>query len=161
MTNQLWFGNDAYSYLRLVNKVQLWLGRLLSLAATAIAVLYFVPIFIELSKQRLQGDNLGLLVVVGYLTVLLLTTLVIWAKPTWVNSSRFLKFFLKINALLLGVLYLVFTYSNWLLLVVTIAGFYVWLNRLFKKSISNSTNTSIIGILTILISIYVVINVIG
>ncbi len=113
------------------------------------------PICIELMGEPPEGDEIGLLAMLVLLISGSLLSVGLWLKPEKLNKLTIITWLIGLHTALLGVIVFLFAYSSWILLVATLAVFYVWLKRIFQRKSDAVQNLTWLAILGLVISIFV------
>jgi len=102
-----------------------------------------------------EGDEVGLLAMLLLLISGSVLTLALWLKPEKLNKRVAVKWIIGLHILLLAILVLLFAYSSWILLVSSLAIFYVWLKRIFQRKSNSVQNLTWLAILGFIVSLFV------
>ncbi len=102
-----------------------------------------------------EGDEIGLLAMLVLLISGSLLSVGLWLKPEKLNKLTIITWLIGLHTALLGVIVFLFAYSSWILLVATLAVFYVWLKRIFQRKSNAVQNLTWLAILGLVVSIFV------
>jgi len=131
------------------------LRKILSTTYVVFTLWFLGPICIELMAEPPEGDEVGLLAMLLLLISGSVLTLALWLKPEKLNQRVAVKWIIGLHILLLAILVLLFAYSSWILLVSSLAIFYVWLKRIFQRKSNSVQNLTWLAILGFIVSLFV------
>jgi hypothetical protein len=137
-----------------VNKVRT-LSKILCTLYISFALWFLLPILVELLSEPPEGDEIGLLVLLSVLFFGSFLSIGLWFKEDRLNDSTFFKWSTILLICLVGILVFLFTYSTWMLLVSSLAVFYLWIKRIVQRKITILSNLTWISLLSLGLSIYV------
>lgn len=129
--------------------------KLLAVIYASFCIWFFGPILMELFSEPPEGDEVGLAILLCVLIAISFASLGLWLTPEKLKTSKRFTWIIAFEIVLIGIIIFLFTYSSWLLLVTTLAVFYIWIKRLIKRKNSNVVNLTWISVLSLLISVYV------
>jgi hypothetical protein len=139
-----------------VSRKQL-IGRILIVLYVIFTLWFFMPILIELLAVPPKGDEVGLTTLICFLLINAFLSLGLWKNRETINTSKLFRWITSLQISLLAILISLFTYSSWILLVATIAIFYLWLKKLVQGKTTIRQNLSWTSLFSFGLSIYVLI----
>ena len=129
--------------------------KILSGITIGFSLWFLGPIIIELAAEPPEGDEVGLFAMLIALLVTSVFSIGLWVQEDRLNNSLLLKWFTIIFIILMAIVVLLFTYSSWLLLVVSLTIFYAWIKRIVQSKITTRQNITWMTILCLSMSIFV------